>query len=346
MASLLKNLSPRHLLAWDAILLPGQEDLILIINTVHDTYPLLLSDGALVNRKPPRLSVGLTGPAASETIQEFYYSSILEDFLNGHFWDLLKLRIKYRLSWPGAELLYCSYGRYASSLSVTALLQEVRNRNAGRTVHLLLASQRITLAEGEERRVLNPYKLSYDLSHAPISEAGLNLPLNVFQYLLRRLIVRVRTSSRNDADQLLGHGRSSAYLSSTVSCATERFKSMTSDGRTPAASTYVYAGCTTPRRDPHLRSGYALVKDLFQLICPFFQVCDPLEPGDSGSPHLLCLPRSKGSTSQYTTYWVWYARPVSNIGKQISQLRHALVFRGVLMTMCPFAAHAHSHISR
>ncbi|CCM01551.1 uncharacterized protein FIBRA_03609 [Fibroporia radiculosa] len=108
------------------------------------------------------------------TFQSFSLSSSLETLLKDHFFDVLRLRLKYDdLGWAGAEVLCWEAKRQQSKP------QDV----------IKLLRQQIKGADDAEEELSRSYNLPPDPLLVRDRESHLNLPLIAFSYLFRRLML-------------------------------------------------------------------------------------------------------------------------------------------------------------
>ncbi len=212
--SLLGSLPTRSLLAWDRKLFSERHHITVLVTSVDGMYPLLKLDESRRMSEPPRFRVGVTarykpsGTVSGDSttnftafddytnLQPFDMTAVLEDLLNGDFMSILQLRIKYQLSWAGAELLHFQLGQLLPSAtppfvaSILESLYAVSGNPVGSTI-LNNFWQHIAYAEQEEACIMAPYQTPLDLSAVQniLHQQDINLPLVAFIYVFRRLLV-------------------------------------------------------------------------------------------------------------------------------------------------------------
>ncbi|KAI0704703.1 hypothetical protein C8Q76DRAFT_801607 [Earliella scabrosa] len=195
---------PRVLLTWDKKLREPNQHVTVVVSHPAGAYPPLGRDGSCITNESPRFRVGLT-PAYKPSmddqdgaqhddielprgedypnLQRFDMAHILEDLLNGDFLSILRLRIQYRLSWAGAEVLHFQLASLplGSNPFVLGILESLRPH--------------IQRAESEEvctMRLYTGLPLEPSCVETALDQPELNLPLVAFAYILRRLMLTGR----------------------------------------------------------------------------------------------------------------------------------------------------------
>ncbi|KAI0643473.1 hypothetical protein C8Q79DRAFT_979163 [Trametes meyenii] len=108
---------------------------------------------------------------APQGFRPFSLSSSLESLLNGHFLQILQLRIQYGLGWAGAEVLRAEIE--TTQRSADDLLSKKKDE--------------ILLADEDELDLADTYHLPIDCLLERNPQDAVNLPLVAFSYLMRRL---------------------------------------------------------------------------------------------------------------------------------------------------------------
>ncbi|KAI0704695.1 hypothetical protein C8Q76DRAFT_752492 [Earliella scabrosa] len=225
----------RVLLTWDKKLRAPNRHLTLFVSDPTGAYPLLQPDGSSSSAEHPRFKVGLTtgykphigdtdrtspvggGGSSCEGISElerFDMSHILEELLNGDFWDILRLSMKHQLSWAGAELLhYHLQGLRLSAMTDRLVLSVLDGPLRPHIDH----------AEYEEACILaeyTGYPVNDSCVETALQQQDLNLPLIAFAYVLRRVMLTGRfclICHRPRAN--IGTESSQLYMCDPASCA-------------------------------------------------------------------------------------------------------------------------------
>ncbi|KAI8977714.1 hypothetical protein BD414DRAFT_516981 [Trametes punicea] len=115
----------------------------------------------------------IEGDVAPQTFRPFSLSSSLESLLNGYFVQILQLRIQHDLGWAGAEFL-C----WEIETSQNPPEQILRRK-----------AEEIRRIDREDATLSESYRLPADCLLERHCHDAVNLPLVVFSYLLRRLML-------------------------------------------------------------------------------------------------------------------------------------------------------------